>query len=244
MSASPVFTLAGVTKRFGYRTVLRDVSFEIAAGEFVLVLGNNGAGKSTLLKLVSSLMRPSAGELCFAGRPYRAAGPDLRRALGMISHESRLYGDLTARENLHLFGTLYGVAELKGRIAAALAEVRLEGYPDLPTRAFSSGMLKRLSLARLLLYEPTVLLLDEPYSGLDLTSVELLDGFLRRFRAGGGTTLLITHQFTGGVGLATRILVLQQGALVYNNHEQDVTGQRCAALLAEYGGAAPARRLS
>jgi heme exporter protein A len=243
MSESPVFTLAGVTKRFGYRTVLRDISFGIEAGEFVLVLGNNGAGKSTLLKLVSSLMRPSEGELSFAGRPYRAAGPDLRRALGMISHESRLYGDLTARENLHLFGTLYGVAELKARIAAALAEVRLEGYPDLPTRAFSSGMLKRLSLARLLLYEPTVLLLDEPYSGLDLTSVELLDRFLRRFRDRGGTTLLITHQFTGGVGLATRILVLQQGALVYNRHEQDVTGQRCAALLAEYGGAAPARKL-
>jgi len=237
MSAAPLLALDRVTKRFGYRTVLREVSCEVQPGEFVLLLGNNGAGKSTLLKILSSLMRPSTGQLAFQGEPYHTAGADLRYALGMISHDSRFYGDLTARENLRVFGTLYGVGGLRRKIDQALEEVRLDAFTDLPVRAFSSGMQKRLAIARLLLYQPLLLLLDEPYSGLDLTSVDLLDQYLARFKAGGGTTLLVTHQFTNGVTFCNRILILQQGTLVYNEHVQDVTVERCSALLNRYGSA-------
>ncbi|MEE8434963.1 MAG: heme ABC exporter ATP-binding protein CcmA [bacterium] len=231
-----VYTMEGIGKRFGYRAALEDVSFEIAEGEFLLLLGNNGAGKTTLLKILSTLMRPSSGRLTFRGQPFPAAAFSARRDLGMISHDSHSYPDLTALENLRVFGTLYRVPDLRRRCAEVLEAARLEDVPDVPVRAFSSGMLKRLSIAKVMLYRPRVLLLDEPYSGLDMSSVELLDSFLERFQAEGGTTVMVTHQFTSGIGMATRIAVLLRGRLVYNQEEQQVTAGHCAELLHRFGG--------
>ncbi len=231
-----VYTMEGIGKRFGYRAALEDVSFEIAEGEFLLLLGNNGAGKTTLLKILSTLMRPSSGRLTFRGQPFPAAAFSARRDLGMISHDSHSYPDLTALENLRVFGTLYRVPDLRRRCAEVLEAARLEDVPDVPVRAFSSGMLKRLSIAKVMLYRPRVLLLDEPYSGLDMSSVELLDSFLERFQAEGGTTVMVTHQFTSGIGMATRIAVLLRGRLVYNQEEQQVTAGYCAELLHRFGG--------
>jgi heme exporter protein A len=239
MQDASVFTLEAVGKTFGYRTALEEVSLEVAPGEFVLLLGNNGAGKTTLLRILSTLMRPSSGRVLFRGRPFPAAAPQARQDLGMISHESRCYPDLTALENLRVFGTLYGVEQVGARAREALANVRLADVEDIPARAFSSGMLKRLSIARLLLYRPRVLLLDEPYSGLDQASIALLDDFLGRFRDQGGTTVMVTHQFTGGVSLATRIVVLQQGRLVYNLPAGGATAEQCAELLHRVGGRHP-----
>jgi len=233
--APAVYNLQGVGKRFGYRAALEEVSLDVAAGEFMLLLGNNGAGKTTLLRVLSTLMMPSTGTISFRGEPFPKGAALARVDLGMISHDSRCYPDLTAVENLKVFGTLYGVADLGGRIDGALAEVRLEDVRDLPARAYSSGMLKRLAIARLLLYRPRVLLLDEPYSGLDQTSIGILDDFLRRFRDEGGTTVMVTHQFTGGVGLATRVVILHRGRLVYNFPESQITPDRCAELLQEHG---------
>ncbi|MDH4246788.1 MAG: heme ABC exporter ATP-binding protein CcmA [Deltaproteobacteria bacterium] len=238
MSTPAVFDLHAVEKSFGHRQALRGITCEVAAGEFVLLLGNNGAGKSTLLRILSTLMRPSTGQVRFQGQPLHDSGGAARARLGVISHESRFYPDLTAMENLRVFGTLYGVTDLPTILRASLAEVRLDDVPDVPVRGFSSGMLKRLAIARLLLYSPPVLLLDEPYSGLDQTSIALLDAYLRRFRDGGGTTVLVTHQFTGGVGLCTRIILLHQGRLVYNQPESGVTAARCAELLQQFGGGA------
>ena len=231
-----VYTMEGIGKRFGYRAALEDVSCEIAEGEFLLLLGNNGAGKTTLLKILSTLMRPSSGLVTFRGRPFPAASASARRDLGVISHDSHSYPDLTALENLRVFGTLYRVPDLRRRSAEVLEAARLEDVPDVPVRAFSSGMLKRLSIAKVMLYRPRVLLLDEPYSGLDMGSVELLDAFLQQFQAGGGTTVMVTHQFTGGIGMATRIAVLLRGRLVYNRSEQHVTAGHCAELLHRFGG--------
>jgi len=239
MQEVPVYTVEAVGKRFGYRSALDAVSFVVPEGAFALLLGSNGAGKTTLLKLLSTLMRPSSGRLLFRGQALPGASAQARQDLGMISHDSRLYLDLTARENLRVFGRLYAVAGLPARIASALAEVHLDDVADVPVRAFSSGMLKRLSIARLLLYKPRVLLLDEPYSGLDQASIGLLDDFLAGFQRAGGTTVMVTHQFTAGVGLATRALVLHQGRLVYNQPVQGLTPSRCAALL-QAAGAAPA----
>jgi heme exporter protein A len=231
-----VFALEAVGKRFGYRAALSEVSFAVPAGAFALLLGSNGAGKTTLLRLLSTLMRPSSGTIRFRGEELPGASARARQDLGMISHDARLYLDLTARENLRVFGRLYGVEALGARIATALTEVRLDDVADIPVRAFSSGMLKRLSIARLLLYRPRVLLLDEPYSGLDQASIGLLDGFLAAFRNDGGTTLMVTHQFTAGVGLATQALVLHQGRLVYNQPAQGLTPARCAELLQQATG--------
>jgi len=229
-----VFSLHEVSKRFGRAHVLRDVSFSVEPGDFLMLLGGNGAGKSTLLKIMSSLMNPSKGELRFQGVPYAQAGDQLRRNIGVISHDGQFYGDLTARENLHVFGGLHGVDHLKSRIPEALAELQLDSFPDVPVRAFSSGMLKRLAFARLRLYHPRMLLLDEPYTGLDQASVRLLDQFLERFRDEGGTTVMVTHQFTNGVAFCNRILILNRGTVVYNENVDKLTGERCAALLEEH----------
>lgn len=234
-SEYPVYALEGVGKRFGYRAAVEEVTLEVAEGEFMLLLGNNGAGKTTLLRLLSTLMLPSSGRIAFRGLSFPKGASVARGDLGMISHDSRCYPDLTAVENLKVFGTLYSVVNLSAQIDGALAEVGLEDVRDLPARAYSSGMLKRLAIARLLLYNPRVLLLDEPYSGLDQASIVILDNFLRRFRDGGGTTIMVTHQFTGGVGLATRVVILHRGRLVYNFPESQVTPDRCAELLQQHG---------
>ena len=233
MSTTPLFSLSGIGKRFGYRWVLRDVSLDIGQGAFTLLLGNNGAGKSTMMRMLCTLMRPSMGEIRFRGEPLRGDTAQARGEIGVISHESRCYPDLTAQENLKVFGTLYGVSALSGAIVEALERVGLSHAAGIPARAFSSGMLKRLSIARLMLYQPRALLLDEPHSGLDQESIGLLDQYLRDFQAGGGTTIMITHQFTGSVSLADQVVVLQQGRLMYNQPESGITPARCAALLQE-----------
>lgn len=238
MDNPALLSLAGVGKRFSRRWVLQNISFDVAAGDFILLLGGNGAGKTTLMKLLSALMTPSRGSLSFQGRPLAQSAGALRRAMGVVFHDSHFYGDLNARENLRLFGALYGVDGLDGKIPGVLAEVGLEAFPEVPVRAFSSGMVKRLGFARLRLYRPQLLLLDEPFSGLDQESVALVEGFLRQHRDGGGTTLMVTHQFTEGVGFANRILILNRGALMYNQPVKGATGASCAALLAEFGGAA------
>jgi heme exporter protein A len=236
----PVFSLDRVGKRFGYAFALREVSLELAEGECALLLGNNGAGKSTLLLILSTLMRPSTGTVRYRGAPYPDSHGQARRELGVMSHESRLYGDLTAVENLRLFGTLYGVPALREAVDAALKRVGLHDVPGVPTRAFSSGMVKRLALARLLIQRPRVLLLDEPYSGLDQGSQELFDAYLEQFHAGGGTSLMVTHQFTGGVGRCNRVFILRRGRLVYNHPAAGLDAAACAALLREHGGGIPA----
>jgi heme exporter protein A len=235
-----LFELQAVSKRIGHRTILDELSFRIDPGGFTLLLGNNGAGKTTLLRLLSGLMRPSLGTLRFRGEPYPRAAEALRRAVGMLSHESRLYGDLSAAENLRLFGTLHGMRELERRIATALERVRLEHVAEIPLRAFSSGMTKRVAIARLILCEPSVLLLDEPYSGLDQASLAMLDEWLTGFQAAGGTTLMTTHQFTSRTVQCDRILILHQGRLVYNRHEERPSAQRCAQLLNQYASGSPA----
>ena len=231
----PVVSLRNVGKRFGRRFVLRGIDADIHAGELLLLLGNNGAGKSTLLTLISTLTRPSEGSILFRGKPYTRTAETVRAAVGMISHESRFYQDLSARENLQIYGTLYGASDLRQRIESVLAATHLEHFPDVPVRTFSSGMLKRLALARLQLYEPQVLLLDEPYSGLDQVSIALMDGFLADFKAEGGTIVLVTHQFTNGVELCDRILIVDHGRVVYHEKESKPEAARCVDLLQQYG---------
>jgi heme exporter protein A len=230
----PLFELEAVTKRLGLSAVLRDVSFRVEPGESILLLGNNGAGKTTLLRVLSGLMRPSAGRLLFRGQTYGRAGAALRQAIGLLGHESRLYGDLTPAENLRLQGDLFGIAEQSNRIEAALARVRLEHVPDIPVRALSSGMAKRVALARLLICAPEVLLLDEPHTGLDQLSLAVLDQILAEFRGRGATVIMTTHQFTPRTQEFGRILILHQGKLVYNRAEERPSPERCTRLLADF----------
>ncbi len=228
---SALITLQKITKKFGYRTVLNDISFEIEKGNFILLLGNNGAGKTTLLRIISSLMRPSHGKILYKNKDYRQVASTFRRALGNISHESRLYSDLTALENLKLFGTLYQVDHLSNAIHHALATVELEYASHLPVRTFSSGMTKRLAIARLLLYKPEFLILDEPYTGLDYHSVQLFQNYLKQYHQKNGTVLMVTHQFSLGLELANRIIVIRQNQLYKDCPAVQTTSEQCSLWL-------------
>lgn len=192
---------------------LRGVSFDIAPGEVVALFGPNGAGKTTLLKILSGLSRPSAGTATMLGKSAREVA--VRAEIGVLGHAGWLHDALTAAENLAFYGKLYGVADLDARVTAVLEEVGLAGRRDDRVRTFSRGMRQRLSIARAVLHEPKVLLLDEPFSGLDRAASRSLAEFLTRIVAGKGRTiLLVTHELDVGFDLASRVMVLAAGKLV------------------------------
>ena len=166
MGGDDAIVLAGVTKRFGTYTALHPTDLIIPCGQAVLIVGANGAGKSTLLRLVAGLCRPSAGSVKINGRdPQRT--PEARAEIGLLSHQTLLYDELTARENLRFFAQLYGLDNPDERLAATLATVGLSERLDQRVGSFSRGMKQRLAIARAILHDPSILLLDEPFTGLD-----------------------------------------------------------------------------
>ncbi|MBF0286615.1 MAG: heme ABC exporter ATP-binding protein CcmA [SAR324 cluster bacterium] len=228
---SPLIDLHNVSKRFGYRTIFKNINLSILQGDFALLVGNNGAGKTTLLQIICSLMRPSQGEIYFKGKKYTEAGGLLRKSIGTISHDSRLYGDLTAAENLKLFGNLYSVQNLSKQIENALEIVELGYAKQLPVRTFSSGMTKRLSIARLILYQPEFLILDEPYTGLDQHSIKLFQQYLASYIQQGGTALMVSHQFALGLELSNRVIVLQQNQISHDLPASETSPAQCSLWL-------------
>ena len=202
-------------KSFAAVKALRGVSFEVSPGEVVALFGPNGAGKTTLLKILSGLSRPTSGSATILGKSARE--PVVRGSLGVLGHAGWLHDALTAAENLQFYGKLYGVADLDARVSAVLEEVGLADRRDDRVRGFSRGMRQRLSIARAVLHEPAVLLLDEPFTGLDRAAARSLAAFLQRIVAGAGkprTVLAVTHELDVGLDLASRVMVLANGKLV------------------------------
>jgi heme exporter protein A len=212
-----------LTKAFGLRTVLRGVNLTVQAGEFVALLGPNGAGKSTLLRIVASLSAPTLGRVRVNGWDLPAQADEVRRALGVVSHQPLLYGDLTAEENLSFYGRLYGVANLPGRIAEVLTQVGLHKRRRDLVRSFSRGMVQRLSIARAILHSPEVLLFDEPHTGLDQEASAMLDEVLKTVAADGRTVLMISHDLPRSLTLAHRIAILANGKIAYDAPTADLT---------------------
>ncbi len=208
-----VVEVQGLVKYFGRLPVLRGVSCRVAKGEVLAFFGPNGAGKTTFLKILATLLRPSAGAVCLFGGRFR--GRELRQRLGFLSHESFLYPDLTPWENLSFYSRAFGLPSRTDRIAALLEEVGLSGWEHFPVRVFSHGMERRLALARVLLHDPELLLLDEPYSGLDAQGISLLQSLFQRARASGKTVLLTTHDFALGLEVCSRALILHRGEVVW-----------------------------
>jgi heme exporter protein A len=211
-----------LVKRFGPKAVLKDLDFEVEAGEFVALLGPNGAGKTTFLRILASLSKPTLGEVTVAGMrlPEEAAG--VRRRLGVVSHQPLLYGDLSAEENLHFYGQMYGLANLGGRIREVLAITGLAERRSDPVRTFSRGMQQRLAIGRAILHEPDVLLLDEPHTGLDQDAGQMLDDLLRRVTASGRTVVMTSHDLARAADLATRFDVLSRGAIRASARREDL----------------------
>ncbi len=228
--SSVLLKARGITKTFGHVTVLKGVNFELKQGEFVTLLGPNGAGKTTLLRILAMLARPTSGEIEVAGIPLKEAKPSIRSLVGVISHLTYLYEDLTARENLRFYGQLYGLDKvaLEQRVAELLAKVGLERRADQRVRVFSRGMQQRLALARAVLHRPPILLLDEPDTGLDRQAAEMLSQILAEPTAEGieRSVLMTTHNLERGLAMSNRLVVLAGGRIVREAASADLDPAR------------------
>jgi heme exporter protein A len=207
---TPLLIVTGLTHRFGVVTALSNIDLEIFKGDFISIFGPNGAGKTTLLKLFARLAKPTQGQIEFSS-PMNQEGP---WHIGYVSHLSLLYEELTGYENLHFYAKLYGLPEPEILAGKQLRKMGLEFARNQLTKSYSSGMKQRLSIARALLHDPALLLLDEPYAGLDQHGSRLLSGLLENLKAEGRTVLLITHNIEQGLALSNRLIVLNRGRIV------------------------------
>jgi heme exporter protein A len=210
-----------VSKRFGYERAVANVSLQLQAGSACALLGHNGAGKTTLLGILSTLVRPTAGTVrYFAGSNEVKSGGPLRREIGLLAHAALCYGELSAIENLELFAKLYNVQDAAAKSAALLDEVGLDHKArQRPAKTYSRGMMQRLAVARALLPEPSLVLLDEPFTGLDRGGAMALGQTIGKLKARGAIIVVITHDLEAIGGIADHVAVLRRGALVHESRD-------------------------
>ncbi len=208
-------------KRFGLKTVLKGMDFSVEDGEFVALIGPNGAGKSTFLRILASLTRPTMGTVSVAGFSLPKEAADVRRRLGVVSHQPLLYVDLTAEENLKFYGRMYNLSKLATRIDEVLKMVGLTQRRDDLVRTYSRGMQQRLAIGRAVLHDPSVMLFDEPYTGLDQDASAMLDDVLRTVAARGRTVVMTSHDLARTEDLATRFDVLSRGKIAASATHED-----------------------
>jgi len=209
MSAAAI-EVRKVTKYFGDFPALRGVSFSATKGSVLALLGRNGAGKTTMLEILAGLSQPSGGEVRIAD-----AAKDLKSHVGYLGHGTWLYEDLTAEENLAFFGRLYGVPQLEAKIDRWLDETSLQRFRDSRVSEYSRGMRQRLAVARAFLHEPSVLLLDEPWTALDDRAIAFLSDRIRAARAAGKTVIVCSHQLREALEIADEVAVLERGKTAY-----------------------------
>jgi heme ABC exporter ATP-binding subunit CcmA len=207
-------TADDVSRHFGRRRALSRISFRTGRGAILGLLGPNGAGKSTCLALLATLMRPSGGQIRYGTHEAHTTGAPLRGAIGILGHDLFLYSELTARENLSFFAGLYGAADARAAAAAALERAGLADRADDPIASFSRGMRQRVALERALIHRPRLVLLDEPFTGLDDASAAALVGRLRGLREEGAIVVLATHDLDLAEGLLDSALFLRDGRMV------------------------------
>lgn len=234
--SSLLLLATGLRRAYGARTVLHGVDLALAAGETLAIVGPNGAGKTTLLRCLAGLMKPSAGTITLDGRRLTPSDPGSRAGVGLLSHRSMLYDDLTVRENLLFAARLHGLPEPGAAADRALAQVDLLARAHDVPRALSRGLLQRAALARALLHAPTLLLLDEPFTGLDTAAADRLRALLRERRPAGLATVVVTHQVSEVWELATQVRALVAGRWA------ETPGREAAldAFLAHYREVVPA----
>ena len=226
-ATAPAVLAESLEKWIDDRPVLRAIDFHITPGRYVALLGANGAGKSTLLRLLSTLTTPTSGALSLFGE--KSTSPSIRSRIGLIGHQSMLYRDLSARENLEFFAKLYNIKDPAARATALLDEVDLAHRADDPVKSFSRGMTQRLAIARALVHDPELLLADEPFDGLDAPSSRALEKLLARLHARGKTIVLANHDIPQTLRLAERVIVLRDGAIALDQSAWNVTTEQVLA---------------
>lgn len=214
-------TTSKLSKVFGNRRAVDNVTFELPQGAFLSIFGPNGAGKTTLLRVLSTLSRATSGSATLMGIDIKEEPDKVRDHIGLISHNSMLYMDLTAEENLLFAANLYGVENPKERVLELLDAVELKHRRLDTVRTFSRGMTQRLSIARALIHDPDVVFLDEPYSGLDPHAVEIFDGLIEQVREG-RTFVMVSHDLQKGFSMCTHALVLAKGRIVAFDEKENL----------------------
>ncbi len=210
----PVIQVQDIRKSFGVLQALDGVSFELSRGDFLTIFGPNGAGKTTLIKVLAGLTRPTGGRARVAGHDVLQSDPRLRRQIGVISHASCLYADLSALENLVFYGRMYGLDRPGERAVRALEEVGLKPRMHDRVRTFSRGMQQRVSIARAVLHDPSVLFLDEPFTGLDPHGAHVLRNYLHALHDRHRTVIMTTHDLACGLEMGDKVAVQARGRIV------------------------------
>ncbi len=237
---NPLIEVRKLVKTFGLRPVLRGVDLTVEAGQFMALFGPNGAGKTTLIRILAALSKPSMGAVRVAGYELPRRADAVRQRLGVVLHQPLLYDDLTARENLRFFARMYNLEDAADRATAVLKQVGLAARADDVVRTFSRGMQQRLSIGRALLHDPDILLLDEPYTGLDPEAAALLDRLLRAVIADRPRTILMTtHDLARGLALADKIAILSGGKIAHSGSPDGADPQSFAELYSRVTGATP-----
>jgi heme ABC exporter ATP-binding subunit CcmA len=217
-----VIRTKSVSKAFGTRPVLNNIDLDVVEGQSVCICGVNGAGKSTLLRIVAGLLQPDRGSVRLCGSDISTEPEKIKRQLGVISHKSMVYPELTCFENLSFFANLYGVTDTTGRVNELLEEVGLISYRYDRAGILSRGLLQRLAIARALVHKPAVLLADEPFTGLDRESCEHLISALTGFVNNAGTVVMTTHDVKTAVRCCGRMVVLDRAGLFFDAETKDI----------------------
>jgi len=212
-----------VNKKYGHIQALKDVSVSFEKGEFISIFGPNGAGKSTFLKLLCTMTGPTSGDILFEGTKLKKLKDDFRSRFGVISHQPFLYSELTAMENLQFYARLYGVQNIDERIKELMDKVELYKRRNDRVRGYSRGMLQRLSITRALLHNPDIVVLDEPYTGLDAHASGILTRILTELFDNKHTIVMVTHNMQQGYDAASRLAIIRRGQLVFDKPKSDIS---------------------
>jgi len=210
-SSDPIIQVRDLRKDFGYLQALSGVSFDLNKGEFLTIFGPNGAGKTTLIKVLTGLTRPTSGSAHIDGFDALESNTELRSQIGVISHTTCLYPDLTAVENLLFYAKLYGLDDPEKRADESIREAGLQLRRHDPVRTYSRGMQQRMAIARATLHDPSVLFLDEPFTGLDLRATNALKEHLHDLHTGERTIIMTTHDMSCGLELCDRVAIQNKG---------------------------------
>lgn len=218
----PVLSARALTRDYGVVTAVDGIDLELAPGDFLTIFGPNGAGKTSLLSLLGGRLKPTSGEVVVSGQTLSFGETSWRSHIGVLSHQSFLYAHLTVAENLKFFGRLFGLTDLETRIPERLEQVGLADRGDFLARQLSHGMRQRAALARALLHDPELVLLDEPYTGLDPYAASVLRGVLSSLKDGQRTVVMVTHNLTQGLELSNRIAIQVQGKFAWEGGRDEV----------------------
>ena len=236
-SGPPAVETRKLSKDFDGRRALRGVDLRVREGESLAIFGPNGSGKTTLVKILATIVRPTGGAVSVAGFSLPQDALDVRRRIGVVTHQNYLYDELTCCENLTFYGRMYRVHGLPDRIRAVIAQVGLESRLHDRVRTLSNGMQRRLAIARAVLHNPSVLLLDEPEVGLDEQAVNLLEDLLARLNDGRRTVIMTTHNLERGLRMSDRVAILVNGRIAYQETRAALDVERLRGTYARLAGA-------